>query len=389
PVWNDAPWRGFAPLAGDTEADVCVVGLGGSGLAAVRELLARGQRVVGLDAGEVGGGAAGRNGGFLLAGVMRFHHDAVAAYGRVAARALYARTLAEVERMARETPAAVRRTGSLRIALSDAERADCARQLEAMRADALPVEPYEGPEGVGLLFPHDCALQPLRRCRTLAERAAATGARLFEHTAALGFDDAADGGVVVRTASGAVRCRAAVVAVDGGLERLLPELAARVRTARLQMLATAPTDEVRVPRPVYARWGYEYWQQLEDGRLALGGFRDLGGDAEWTAEATPTAAVQAALERFLREHLRVRAPVTHRWAASVAYTADGLPVLDEVRPRVWAAGAYSGTGNVVGALCGSALARLACGDADAADEDAALPALLAGARAHAHTLTPG
>jgi len=32
-----------------------------------------------------------------------------------------------------------------------------------------------------------------------------------------------------------------------------------------------------------------------------------------------------------------------------------------VRPGVWAAGGYSGTGNVIGALCGRAAARLACG----------------------------
>ncbi len=41
---------------------MCVVGLGGSGLTAVSELLARGARVVGLEAGGVAGGAAGRNG---------------------------------------------------------------------------------------------------------------------------------------------------------------------------------------------------------------------------------------------------------------------------------------------------------------------------------------
>jgi gamma-glutamylputrescine oxidase len=59
--------------------------------------------------------------------------------------------------------------------------------------------------------------------------------------------------------------------------------------------------------------------------------------------------------------LKVNAPVTHRWAASVAYTTDGLPVLEEVRERTWAVGAYCGTGNIVGALSARAAARLACG----------------------------
>jgi glycine/D-amino acid oxidase-like deaminating enzyme len=82
------------------------------------------------------------------------------------------------------------------------------------------------------------------------------------------------------------------------------------------------------------------------------------------------------LDKFLREHLKVRAPVTHRWAASVAYTTDGLPVLEQVRDKVWAVGGYCGTGNIVGALCAAAAVRLACGEkTEWAD-------LLAAARAH-------
>ncbi|HWT25696.1 MAG TPA: FAD-dependent oxidoreductase, partial [Solirubrobacteraceae bacterium] len=68
PVWGDPrAWRTLPPLRGEVEADVCVVGLGGSGLAAVGAALAAGATVAGVDAGPVGGGAAGRNGGFLLA----------------------------------------------------------------------------------------------------------------------------------------------------------------------------------------------------------------------------------------------------------------------------------------------------------------------------------
>jgi len=102
--------------------------------------------------------------------------------------------------------------------------------------------------------------------------------------------------------------------------------------------------------------------------------RPIDAAARWTAsrlpvsaalgrsDATPTPTVQAALDRVLRERVGVReAPVTHRWAAIVGYTEDGLPVFGEARPGVWAAGAYSGTGNVVGALCGRAAARRAVG----------------------------
>lgn len=356
PVWENGVWEGVPRLEGEVDADVCVVGLGGSGLAAVDELLGAGQRVVGIDAGVVGGGAAGRNGGFLLAGLAAFYHDAVAAHGRERARAIYRHTLEGLDRMERETPDVMRRVGSLRIAMTREEVEDCRRQLDAMRADGLPAEWYEGPEGVGLRIPGDGVFQPLARCRILARRAVEAGARLFEHSPAVEVT-----GTEVRTPAGRVRCERVVVAVDGWLERLLPELEGRVRTVRLQMLATAPTDEVRFPLPVYARYGYEYWQQLPDGRIVLGGFRDRGGEGEWGAAPVPAEPVQGALEAFLREELGVDAPITHRWAASVGYTPDGLPILEEVRDGVWVAGGYNGTGNVVGMLSGRAAARLALG----------------------------
>src|SRR6185312_5764020 len=81
PVWDDLTWRPLAALNSGVTTDVCVIGLGGSGLTAVSELLALGRRVVGIDAADVAAGAAGRNGGFLLGGTADFHHDAVAAIG--------------------------------------------------------------------------------------------------------------------------------------------------------------------------------------------------------------------------------------------------------------------------------------------------------------------
>lgn len=354
PAWEDGRWPGLPSLDGPVAADVCVIGLGGSGLAAVHALLDLGQRVVAVDAGIVAGGAAGRNGGFLLAGPADFHHDAVAAHGRERARALYRRTLQEMDRMTAETPGAIRRDGSLRVAESAEELDDCRAQLAAMQADGLPAEWYRGADGEGLLIPTDGVFHPLQRCRTLAEQAVARGARLFEHSRAVEIT-----GQGVLTSDGSILCNAVIVAVDGRLESVLPELAGRVRTARLQMIATAPTTELQTRYAVYSRYGYEYWQQLADGSVLLGGMRDRGDEGEWTDIAEPAEPVQSLLEAHLRERLRVHAPITHRWAGAVGYTPDGMPILEEVRPRVWAVGGYCGTGNVVGAICGRAAAQLA------------------------------
>ena len=123
PVWGDpAAWENPPALQGDVSADLCVVGLGGSGLAAVGAALEAGASVVGIDAGPIAGGAAGRNGGFLLAGGAIFHHAAVAAWGEERAVGIYQESLAELDRLAAELGPIVRRVGSLRMAPARASR---------------------------------------------------------------------------------------------------------------------------------------------------------------------------------------------------------------------------------------------------------------------------
>ena len=353
PVWDDGARLSLPSLEGEHTADVCVIGLGGSGLVCINELLRLGANVIGVDAAHVGGGAGGRNGGFLLAGIASFHHDAVASHGRTRASAMYQLTLEELDRITADTPELVRRVGSLRLAESIDEARDCERQRDAMIADGFAADLYEGPEGRGLLIGADGVFNPFKRCDTLARRALERGARLFTQSAIHRIEDG-----TAHADTGSVKARTVVVAVDGALPRVLPELAAAVRTARLQMLSTEPTQEISVPRPVYARWGYDYWQQLPSGEIALGGARDVGGEAEWTSDMSTTDVVQRALEERLRNILGVHAPVARRWSASVSYTRDELPIVREVRPSVWGIGAYSGTGNVVGSLLGRGVARL-------------------------------
>jgi gamma-glutamylputrescine oxidase len=312
--------------------------------------------VVGVDAGRVADGASGRNGGFLRAGLAAFHHEAVARYGRARATQLYRLTVLERERMMRETPQAVRRVGHLRLAHDAEEERDCRAHLAALGSDGLPGYWYEGPEGCGVLIADDAACNPLQRCRLLALRATVLGARLFERSRAVALS-----GDRVETEQGRVRCGAVVVAVDGGLVALLPELADRARPVRLQMLATAAVEPGAFRFASGARWGWDYWQQTPSGEIAFGGCRDVGGAAEWTEDPTPTLVVQDALERRVRDDLHIAAPITHRWAATVSYTEDGWPLVVEARPRVWAIGAYCGTGNLVGAVCGRIAARSALG----------------------------
>jgi glycine/D-amino acid oxidase-like deaminating enzyme len=363
-------WPGLPVLPGDRSADACVVGLGPSGLAAVSEFATAGLDVVGLDAGRVGGRAAGRNGGFLLGGGAPALHEAQRRWGAAAAVELYRQTLAELDRLAGELGSeVVHRGGSIRLAglpgppgdaaeAADQQREleDCTVQARAMRAAGLRVEPYAGELGTGLRFPDDAQVNPAVRVLAEADRLRrgplAAHVALYEHSPVRRVRSG-----LIEAATGSVRCRVAVVAVDGRLDVLLPQLAGAVRTSRLQMAATAPVRPGRLPAPVYARWGYDYAQQDVAGRLYVGGGRDRFVEPEWTTDTAPTAPVQAWIDTVARRMAGQPVTVEHRWAAPVGYTRDGRPLCAAVAPGVLACGGYNGTGNLVGPIVARAAAR--------------------------------
>lgn len=337
-------------------AGACVVGLGGTGLACVDELLRERVDVVGLDAGVVAGAAAGRNGGILRAGLSLFHHEARERLGPHRAARLYRATAAERDALAARLPGLVRRCGWSRIPRDPADERDARLHLEALQADGVAAAWLDGPLGPVLFLPGDAAVDPLKRCLREAADVAARGARLFEHSAVVRLRAG-----LVETDAGRVRCSRVIAAVDGALVRLFPSLSDRVRPTRLQMIGAELPPGHALPVSGSTRRGWDYWQRLDATRIAFGGCRDAGGDAEWTEDASVSPAVQQAIEAVF-EALTGHPPAPiERWAATVGYTTDGLPVIEEVQPGVWAVGGYSGTGNLLGPVCGRAAVRLALG----------------------------
>jgi gamma-glutamylputrescine oxidase len=376
PYWLDYPYEPRPPLRRDIEVDACVIGGGVSGLSCARELARRGVQTVLLEARTVASGASGRNGGFLLAGAAPFHLDARERWGREPAARIYARTVEvqrEVYALAESLGVgdAVRPVGSLRLATSEEEAGHVRRHVAALKEDGFEAELLERDElepalgkigHAGCLVPHDGALQPARWIRALATDAETAGATIFEDTRAeLGEQVTANGATV--------KARHVVVAADGPLPDLVHDAAEKVHARRLHMLATAPLPERIVGTLVYARYGFEYFQQLPNGRLALGGFSDLDGPASYTSEERGDPRIWERLERYLQDELGVRgAAVTHRWVGVVGFTGDGRPFAGQVREGLYALGGYSGTGNLVGLIAGRAVAeRIATGESEDLD----------------------
>jgi glycine/D-amino acid oxidase-like deaminating enzyme len=357
PFWLDklTPAVETGPVG---RADVAVIGAGITGCSCALALARGGLRVRVHDARAIAEGASGRNGGFALRGGAARYDVARETYGADAARELWLRTEATLDRLESLAGDDFRRVGSLRLAADLEERAEIRGEYEALRQDGFTAEwrdevPHLRPDFRGAIFhPGDGALQPARFVHHLAALAAGEGVEFREHQRVTSLDD--------------LDAEQIVIATDGSGRGLLPELDDALWPARGQVLATAPLGERLFDCPHYARQGFDYWQQLPDGRIVLGGFRDFSILTEMTDVETTTEPIQEALDAFLVELLGEPPKVTHRWAGIFGLTQDLLPLVGRVpgRDGVWVAAGYSGHGNVLGLLCGELVAEAVLGRQD-------------------------
>jgi len=357
PFWLDEPSRPVDSRSQD-EADVAVIGAGITGVSCALALTRGGLRVHVHDARGIAEGASGRNGGFALRGGAARYDVARETYGAEAAKRLWQRTEAALDRLEAVAGDAFRRTGSLRLAADDEERDEIRLEYEALREDGFAAEwrdelPQLRPEFRGAIFhPADGSLQPGRFVRRFAEQAAAEGVAFREHHRIASLDE--------------LDAEQIVIATDGSGRGLLPELDDAIWPARGQVITTEPLSERLFECPHYARHGFDYWQQLTDGRIVLGGFRDFSILTEMTDDETTTEPIQEALDAFLVELLGYMPNVTHRWAGIFGLTQDLLPLVGRVpgHEGTWIAAGYSGHGNVLGLMCGELAASALLGDGD-------------------------
>ena len=357
PFWLDEPSRPVDSRSQD-EVDVAVIGAGITGVSCALALARGGLRVRVHDARGIAEGASGRNGGFALRGGAARYDVARETYGAEAAKRLWQRTEAALDRLEAVAGDAFRRTGSLRLAADNEERDEIRLEYEALRDDGFAAEwrdelTHLRPEFRGAIFhPHDGSLQPGRFVRGLAAEAAAEGVAFREHHQIASLDE--------------LDAEQVVIATDGSGRGLLPELDDAIWPARGQVITTEPLSERLFDCPHYARHGFDYWQQLADGRIVLGGFRDFSILTEMTDDETTTAPIQEALDTFLVELLGYLPNVTHRWAGIFGLTQDLLPLVGRVpgHEGAWIAAGYSGHGNVLGFMCGELVASALLGDGD-------------------------
>jgi glycine/D-amino acid oxidase-like deaminating enzyme len=356
PYWLDEPSEPLRSPKLDGAVDVAVVGGGVTGLSCALALSEQGKRVRVHEARTIASGASGRNGGFALRGAAVPYYQARDRLGAERAAALWRLTEQTLDRMAGLAGDALRRVGSLRLAADEKEREELIAEHEALRVDGFEAEWIDEPGGRlaaryagAVLYPPDGALHPGRWIRRLASHAAEAGAELREHDR-VGAIPELDAEVVV-------------VASDGYPSGLVGPVDELVRPSRGQVIVTEPLEQSLYERPHYARHGFDYWQQLPDRRLVIGGRRDLDLEGESTAEESTTPEIQAALEGLVNELVGRLPAITHRWSGIFGTSPDALPLVGQVpgEDGVWVSRGYSGHGNVLGLACGDLVAKAILG----------------------------
>jgi len=373
-----APLERLPRLAGETQAEVVVIGAGYTGLSAALHIATAGRDVIVLEARELGEGGSGLNGGQVIAG-LKHDPDLIAVrYGERIGSQLIARSAEApdlvfdlISRHSIECDAV--RTGWLQLAVSESHLPLLQRRAEQWRRRGADVSVLSDREVArltgstrycgGWIDRRGGAVQPLAYLRGLARAAMRSGARIFTHSPAVKVARAGSAWRV-EGRGGLIDTRTVILATDAYTDRPFDALRRTVVTVPSIQVATAPLPP-RL-RTAILPGGQSvsdtqrllcYFRLDASGRLVLG---TRGSYAD-----IPVPARTAVHERALREidPELAAVPLQYRWGGLVALTRDGLPHLHEPAPGMLAGLGYNGRGVAMATAMGRLLARRALGEA--------------------------
>jgi len=377
-VWwaESAPPEPAAPLARHLTTDVAIIGGGFTGVSTALHLRKRCPElgIALLEAGVLGEGASGRNGGQVLHWINGVSPQTPEPLRRIHAVTGLGIDIAE-ELAAKHAPASFRRHGALEV-LTDARRAEEAHaRVERWTSAGIPVEFIPGSQ-LGIHGAHGAVrnplagrlngfalLQALRPVLTSQAIALYEGTRVSRVRGSREF--------TLETAAGEVRARALVLATNG-YTPALGFFRRSVLPLHSHVLATAPLVEADWQRIGWGAWdGFSddhdriaYALRTPGGRLLLGG----GGNRAYTyhyrsrvvASEAAIARAQPFMTRILHRYFPgiAHVPIEHRWSGVLGITLDrvcSIGVRGEHANLFHALG-YSGHGIALALLAGKILA---------------------------------
>ncbi len=348
----------FAPLTETISADVCVIGGGYTGLSTALHLAKAGRRVVVLEAQRVGFGASGRNGGQLGSGQRVDQTTLEAAVGKDRAQILWrlgedAKALVKgliadhqidcyLKPGVAWTGSSAKEVSELHSYADHLEASYGYEQLEILDAQACHAV-CRSPDYKGGVIDWGAAhLHPLAYALGLARAAQDAGAIIHESTRVTKIEHGAR--AVVHTERGTVSADHIVLACNGYLSGLAPEVTARVMPINNFILATEPlgdrTKEVLTKDIAVAdsRFVVNYFRLSHDGRLLFGGGESYG----YRFPQDIAAVVRKPMSVVFPGLKDVR--VDYAWGGTLGITMKRFPYLARIAPNVLSASGYSGHG---------------------------------------------
>lgn len=378
----------FAPLRGETRADVCVVGGGYTGLSTALHLAEAGLDVVLVEAHRVGFGASGRNGGQLGSG-QRLEQDGLEALmgkpeaaklwqmaedAKALVKGLIARHgidcalkpgVAHTGSNARE----VREIHQYGAHLADRYGYDQIEMLDEAACYALcPSPDYKG----GYLDRGAAHLHPLNYALGLARAALAAGVRIYEGTQVHHVTEGRP--AVVQTDRGRVQADHVVLACNGYLGGLNRKVAARVMPINNFIAATEPlgAEAAQVLAQDVAvadsKFVVNYFRLSADKRLLFGGGESYG----YRFPADIASVVRKPMCQIFPHLADVR--IDYAWGGTLAITMKRMPFLARLAPNILSASGYSGHGVGTATHAGQLMALAIQGETDGFETMSRVPA---------------
>lgn len=368
-------------LVGDRSTDVVVIGGGYAGLSTARYLARSGLDVIVLEAGRIGGGGSGRNGGVVSGKFRLGFKDIAEAHGIDVARRMHDlgnEAIAHVGELVSDygiADADYRPTGSLRCAHTDlafeALKTEAAWLQTSLGDDAISILSADqvwaevGAPGFvgGMLNRHGGVIHPLAFIYGLVKGLLGEGIAIHPETPVLRFRREGSG-VLVETPSGTIRARQVVIATDAysDLTRATDAVRTSIIPFRSAMIATEPLTGTPGEALLSEHRSYTEtrrmmrWFRKSGDRLLYGG---RGAFGKTDSDAAFDALHKAMIRQFpMLDGIRI----THRWSGLVAMTIDSLPHLGRLDDRVVFCVGFNGTGVALASGIGPHVAAMVRGE---------------------------